>query len=70
MENHVVPGVYEVTINPNEEKYITFVCSLEQNIEEINAKDLINKEIIRLSTLIYNTDLLDEKEKNQKIQNI
>ena len=66
LENHVVPGVYEVTINPNEEKYITFVCSLEQNIEEINAKDLINKEIIRLSTLIYNTDLLDEKRKESK----
>ena len=50
----------------NEDKYITFVCSLEQNIEEINAKDLINKEIVRLSTLIYNTDLLDEKKKESK----
>lgn len=65
-ENHVVPGVYEIEIEPNENKYITFVCSLEQNIEEINAKDLINKEIIRLSTIIYNTDLLDEKKKESK----
>ena len=67
-ENHVVPGVYEVDINPDEEKYVTFVCSLEQNIEELNAKDLINKEIIRLSTIIYNTDLLDDKKKESKDQ--
>ena len=66
LENHIVPGVYEIEINPNEEKYITFICSLEQNIEELNAKDLINKEIIRLSTLIYNTDFLDDKKKESK----
>ena len=66
VENHVVPGVYEVEIEPNEEKYITFICSFEQNIEELNAKDLINKEIIRLSTLIYNTDYLDDKKKDSK----
>ena len=65
-ENHVVPGSYEIEIKANEEKTITFICSLEQNIEEIDAKDLINKEIIRLSTLIYNTDLLDEKKKEAK----
>ena len=66
IENHVVPGVYEVEIKAQEEKYITFICSLEQNIEEINAKDLINKEIVRLSTTIYNTDLLDDKKKESK----
>ena len=63
IENHAVPGVYEIEIEPNEEKYITFVCSLEQNIEELDGKDIINKEIIRLSTLIYNTDLLDHNKK-------
>lgn len=66
IDNHVVPGVYEVEINSNEEKYITFVCSLEENIEEIDGKDLINKEIIRLSSIIYNTNLLDEKKKETK----
>lgn len=65
-ENHVVPGRYEVDIEANEEKYITFICSLEQNIEELNGKDLINKEIIRLSSLIYNTYYLDEKNKEAK----
>lgn len=63
MENHAVPGRYEIELEPNEEKYITFVCSLEENIDEIDAKDLINKEIVRLSEMIYDTDLLDEKKK-------
>jgi len=62
-ENHVVPGRYEIELEPNEEKYITFVCSLEENIEEIEGKEVINKEIIRLSGLIYDTGLLDEKNK-------
>ena len=60
LENHLVPGRYEVDIEPNTEKYITFVCSLEQNIEELNGKDLINKEIYRLGSLIYHTDLIKE----------
>lgn len=66
LENHVVPGVYEIDLEPNQEKYLTFICSLEQNIEEIDGKDLINKEIIRLSSIIYNTYLLDEKQKEAK----
>lgn len=61
VENHVVPGRYEITLEPNEEKYITFVCSLEENIEEIDGKEVISKEIVRLSELTYDSGLLDEK---------
>ena len=46
VENHVVPGVYEVDIEPNEDKYITFVCSLEQNIEEKSKIDEMRKQFI------------------------
>ena len=28
-ENHAISGYYEIEINPNEEKYITFACSLD-----------------------------------------
>lgn len=66
IENHVVPGVYEIEVEPNEEKCVTFVCSMEQNIEETNGKDLINKEIIRLSSIIYKTGLLDDDKKEAK----
>ena len=45
-EDHVVPGVFEIEIGPNEEKEISFVCSLEENIEEIVARKLIDKEIV------------------------
>jgi len=62
-ENHIVPGRYEIELEPNEEKYITFVCSLEENIEEIDGKEIISKEIVRLSELVYDTGLLDEKNK-------
>lgn len=60
-ENHVVPGRYEITLEPNEEKYVTFVCSLEENIEEIDGKEVISKEVIRLSELTYDSGLLDGK---------
>ena len=42
-ENHAIPGRYEIQINPNEVKEITFVASLEENIEEINGKDIISR---------------------------
>ena len=48
-ENHVVPGRYEIDIKANEEKEISFVCALEENIEQIELKDLIRKEEIRLN---------------------
>ena len=70
LENHSVPGVYEIEIEANAEKEATFICSLEQNIEELEGKDLINKEIIRLSTLIYNTNLLDKKDIDEDYKNM
>lgn len=65
IENHVVPGRYEISLEPNEEKYITFVCSLEENIEEIDGKEVISKEVVRLSELTYDSELLNEKIKER-----
>ncbi len=64
-ENHLVPGVYEVEIEPREEKEISFVCSLEENIEQIDVKQLINNEIIRLGEL-FNQSLLIDNRKEKK----
>ena len=64
-ENHCVPGVYEVEIPAKQEKEISFVCSLEENIEQINVKDLINKEIVRLGE-IFNKSLLIDNKKTKK----
>ena len=68
-ENHAVTGVYKIEIQPNEEKEITFVCSLDENIDEVDAKKVINAEIKRLDKIISNTDLIYNKEEkltNQK----
>ena len=59
-ENHSVTGVYEIELEPNEEKDISFVCGLEENIEEINVKDILKKEQKRIDNLIENTELLQD----------
>ena len=59
-ENHSVTGVYEVELEPNEEKDISFVCGFEENIEEINLKDKLKKEIQRTDEIIEKTELLKE----------
>lgn len=38
IENLAVPGRYEINLEPNEQKCITFTCSLEANIEEKKCK--------------------------------
>lgn len=64
-ENHIVSGVFEIEIEPNEEKDITFICSMEENIDEIDYKQLINSEIIRMNN-IYNDSLLIDNGKENK----
>lgn len=64
-ENHAVPGRYEVEIEQGEEKDIEFVCSLEDNIEEIDVKKVINDEIIRIRKLLLSSKLYDVKEETK-----
>ena len=59
-ENHAIPGVFQVSINPNEEKEISFICSLE-DIQEKTAKQIIEKEIKRLDNVIAEAKLLEDK---------
>ena len=60
-EDHTVPGVYEIEIPAKEEKEISFVCSLEENIEQKSVKRFINNEIIRLGELFNDSLLIDNK---------
>ena len=60
-ENLAVPGVFEIKLRANEEKFITFICSLEENIDELDGKNLINKEIVRITGELYDSYLLDPK---------
>lgn len=60
-EDHAIPGVFEVEIKPNEEKEISVICSLEENIDELNANEIINKEIEKLDYIISESLLLTKK---------
>ena len=64
-ENLVVPGRFEIDINPYENKEISFICSLENYIDELDPKDIINNEIIRQNEL-YNKSLLIDNKKEKK----
>lgn len=68
-ENHVIPGRYEIEIEPNEQKDITFVASLENNIEEIDAFKIINNEIARISELVYDSHLEETNKDKTLIRN-
>lgn len=67
-ENHIVSGVFEIEIEPNEEKDISFICSMEENIDEIDYKELINNEIIRLNKIFNNSLLIDNGKENKSTQ--
>ena len=62
-ENHAVVGRYEIDFMPKEEKEISIVCSLEENIEEVNAKELISREVVRINQLMLESGLVDVKNK-------
>ena len=59
-EDHIVPGRYEIEIKPNEQKDITFICSLEENIDELDGKEVIKKEKNRIKSLIKNSELVQD----------
>ncbi len=60
-ENLSVPGVFEIKLRANEEKFVTFICSLEENIDELDGKNIINKEIVRITSELYDSYLLEPK---------
>lgn len=66
-ENHSVPGRYEIEIEEKSTMDCSFICSLEENIEEINARTVINKEIIRINELMYNAGFINKKEDITKL---
>ena len=60
-EDLFIPGRYEIEIKPEETKEFTIVCSLEENIEEIDGKKIIKQEEKRLQKIIDKSELVDEK---------
>ena len=61
-ENLSVPGRFEIDIEPFETKEITFVASVEDNIEEINGFQVIEKEIQRQKKIVETSNLKIQKD--------
>ena len=59
-ENHIIPGRFEIEIGPDEQKEITFVCSLEENIDEIDGKQVIKNEKARIKKQIKESKLIEK----------
>ena len=69
-ENLSVPGRFEVQIEPGEEKEISFICSLEENIDELDARQIITNEIIRLVNDFNKSLLIDNRKQNKNEEEI
>ena len=77
-EDLLVTGTYDVHIGKREDKEITFICSLEENIEEIDGNKVIDSEIKRLNKIINDSKLKiegtnlkkDEREFNEVIEDM
>ena len=61
-ENHSVVGVYEINLQPNEEKTIFFTCGLESNIENANVENMLKNEKIRIQKIIQNAEVSTKTE--------
>ena len=77
-ENLVVPGRYEIEIKAGARKKFTVICSLEENIEEIDGFEVIKDEKERLDHIVKKSGLLkedilltkEEKEKNEILRDL
>ncbi|CDG34798.1 glycogen debranching protein [Acetivibrio thermocellus BC1] len=59
-EDHYIPGYYDIEIKPLEEKYITFVATVEKNVNHRDGLKIIEKEKKRLKKLASKAGYKDE----------
>jgi len=50
LENHAVPGTFEVYIKPNEDKTITFICALDED-EELKINKILVNQLMQLPSV-------------------
>lgn len=70
-ENHYIPGTFEIEVRPNEDKKISFICSLNgkygldfEEMEKIDGDKLISKEMNRINKQITQSRLKNGFYKN------
>jgi len=62
LENLSVPGRFEVILPTNSTKTLEFICSLNENIDEIKIDDVIKKEEKRIKKILKDAQIKVEKE--------
>lgn len=65
-EDLVVPGRFEIELNPKEEKEITVIASLDKDTEKIDSNEVFKNEISRVNKVIEDSKLLVSKSKLSK----
>lgn len=67
LENLSVPGRYEIEIPKNITRTFEFVCSLNENIDEIKIDDVIKKEEKRVNKILKDAIVLDKSSVEQDV---
>ena len=72
-ENHAIPGTFEINIKPNEDKEVTFLCSLEgeygnnlDELEKLDGSKIIKNEAKRIEAQIKESGLIDKLPKKEE----
>ena len=61
-ENHAVSGVGEITIPAGETKEISFICSLNENIDELDVKEVFKEQNSRKNKVLKNSTINTSKD--------
>ena len=61
-DNLLVPGRFEIEINANEEKEISCICSYNEDITKIEAREVVRNEIVRLRKLLTKSRLYKKED--------
>lgn len=68
IENHIVSGIYTVEIDANEQKEVSFICSIEdEDISKIDVNKIISNEKKRIKNLITNFEKDEELELDKNL---
>ncbi|MBZ4646613.1 MAG: hypothetical protein PWR27_1319 [Petroclostridium sp.] len=59
IEDHYIPGLFEVEINPGKEKYITITAGIGQQ-EKLDGNRVIEAELNRINSLVNNAGYQDD----------
>lgn len=60
VEDHYIPGFFDVYLAPGEDKYVTIIATLEKKIKERDGRTLIKNEKERIAYLVNQAGFTDD----------